>query len=243
MRGCSWASADAPAEGQLSASWRRSLMRAGQTRTPPPVASFIQPCLLQVARQTRHFLRAPPPPLSKQSVNHFAPRYEASPKESTSRARSLNLASHASRFFLYISARHHHTYQLSTFVLACKMASSKIFSLEGKGLKLDTAEDIEPHLAPLCALDDVEEVRFWGNTLGVGACKRLGEVLSTKKSLKVCALPKIAPYLVQYPDNLTSPVRQLRRPVHRPTAERDSGWHFRHPHRYPEPPQPYHRQP
>lgn len=80
------------------------------------------------------------------------------------------------------------------------MASSKIFSLEGKGLKLDTAEDIEPHLAPLCALDDVEEVRFWGNTLGVGACKRLGEVLSTKKSLKVCALPKTAPLFVQCPD-------------------------------------------
>lgn len=70
------------------------------------------------------------------------------------------------------------------------MASSKIFSLEGKGLKLDTAEDIEPHIAPLRELEDVEEVRFWGNTLGVGACERLGEVLATKKTLKVCRLPK-----------------------------------------------------
>lgn len=66
------------------------------------------------------------------------------------------------------------------------MASSKIFTLEGKGLKLDTAEDIEPHLAELKAMDDVEEVRLLGNTLGIGACKRLGEVLSTKKSLRVC---------------------------------------------------------
>ena len=65
------------------------------------------------------------------------------------------------------------------------MADSKVFSLEGKGLKLDTAQDIEPHIAPLIAMDDVEEVRFLGNTLGVGACERLGEVLATKKTLKV----------------------------------------------------------
>jgi Ran GTPase-activating protein (RanGAP) involved in mRNA processing and transport len=85
------------------------------------------------------------------------------------------------------------------------MASNKIFSLEGKGLKLDTAEDIEPHLAPLIAQDDVEEVRFWGNTLGVGACKRLGEVLAEKKTLKVCALPRIAPYLSALTSNENSP--------------------------------------
>lgn len=83
-----------------------------------------------------------------------------------------------------------------SFLLAClrshlseTMATSKkVFSLEGKGLKLDTAEDIEPHIAELKAMDDVEEVRILGNTLGVGACKRLGEVLSTKKSLQVSLL-------------------------------------------------------
>lgn len=66
------------------------------------------------------------------------------------------------------------------------MASSgKIFSLEGKGLKLDTAADLEPHIAELRAMGDVEEVRLLGNTLGVGACKLLGEVLATKKTLQV----------------------------------------------------------
>jgi Ran GTPase-activating protein 1 len=66
------------------------------------------------------------------------------------------------------------------------MASSdKIFSLEGKGLKLTTEADLEPHIAPLRALENVEEVRLLGNTLGVGACKLLGEVLATKKTLKV----------------------------------------------------------
>ena len=63
--------------------------------------------------------------------------------------------------------------------------SDKVFSLEGKGLKLDTAEDLEPHIAELRAMEDVEEVRLHGNTLGVGACKLLGEVLATKKSLQV----------------------------------------------------------
>jgi hypothetical protein len=63
--------------------------------------------------------------------------------------------------------------------------SLKIFSLEGKGLKLDTAADVEPHIKPLREMEDVQEVRFLGNTLGVEACKVLGEVLETKKSLQV----------------------------------------------------------
>ncbi|KAB5580508.1 hypothetical protein GE09DRAFT_1019963 [Coniochaeta sp. 2T2.1] len=74
------------------------------------------------------------------------------------------------------------------------MASSsndKVFSLEGKGLKLDTAADLEPYIADLRAMDDVEEVRLLGNTLGVGACKLLGEVLATKKSLQVANLADI----------------------------------------------------
>ncbi len=66
--------------------------------------------------------------------------------------------------------------------------SSKIFSLEGKGLKLDTAADLEPHIKALRAMEDVEEVRLLGNTLGVEACKVLGEVLETKKMLRVSPL-------------------------------------------------------
>lgn len=64
--------------------------------------------------------------------------------------------------------------------------STKVFSLEGRALKLDTAADIEAHIAPLRASQDVEEVRILGNTLGVEACKLLGEVLATKETLKVC---------------------------------------------------------
>ena len=67
-------------------------------------------------------------------------------------------------------------------------ANAKIFSLEGKGLKLDTAADVEAHIKPLREMEDVEEVRFLGNTLGVEACKVLGEVLETKKTLQVSLL-------------------------------------------------------
>ncbi|KAK9780750.1 putative Ran GTPase-activating protein 1 [Seiridium cardinale] len=86
------------------------------------------------------------------------------------------------------------------------MASAKIFSLENKGLKLDTAQDLEAHIAPLRAMDDVEEVRLLGNTLGIGACKLLGEVLATKESLKVANLADIftGRLLSEIPEALSS---------------------------------------
>jgi len=63
--------------------------------------------------------------------------------------------------------------------------NTKIFSLEGRGLKLDTAADVEAHIKPLKEMNEVEEVRFLGNTLGIEACKAIGEVLETKKTLQV----------------------------------------------------------
>ena len=74
------------------------------------------------------------------------------------------------------------------------MADNKIFSLEGKGLNLDTAEDIEPHIKELKENDNVEEVRLLGNTLGIGASEALAKVLETKKKLQVC-LPRPSPLL------------------------------------------------
>lgn len=65
------------------------------------------------------------------------------------------------------------------------MASSKIFSIEGKGLKLDTAADLEPHVTSLRDNANVEEVRLAGNTLGVEACSSLAKILGTKKTLQV----------------------------------------------------------
>ncbi|PQE24649.1 ran GTPase activating 1 protein [Rutstroemia sp. NJR-2017a WRK4] len=69
--------------------------------------------------------------------------------------------------------------------------TSKIFSLEAKGLKLDTAADVEPHIRALRDMKDVEEVRFLGNTLGVEACEAIAKVLEEKKSLKIANLADI----------------------------------------------------
>jgi Ran GTPase-activating protein 1 len=76
--------------------------------------------------------------------------------------------------------------------------SLKVFSLEGKGLKLDTTADVNAHIQPLREMEDVEEVRFLGNTLGVEACKTLGEVLETKKSLRVRNSPHLSVRSDQY---------------------------------------------
>jgi hypothetical protein len=63
--------------------------------------------------------------------------------------------------------------------------STKVFSLQGKSLKLDSRSDIEPHL------DDVdptviEEIHLGGNTIGVEAAKALAEFLEKTTILKVC---------------------------------------------------------
>lgn len=68
---------------------------------------------------------------------------------------------------------------------------SKIFSLEGKGLKLDTAVDLEKHIADLKNDNDVQEVRFHGNTLGVEACEALAKVLESKPTLQDANLADI----------------------------------------------------
>ncbi|RKF55556.1 Ran GTPase-activating protein 1 [Golovinomyces cichoracearum] len=63
--------------------------------------------------------------------------------------------------------------------------NAKVFSLEGKGLKLDSVEDVEQHFGRLREMEHVEEVRLQGNTLGVVPCQILGEILRTKKNLLV----------------------------------------------------------
>lgn len=68
---------------------------------------------------------------------------------------------------------------------------SRIFTLEGRALVLDSAKDIQPHLEPLISNDDVEEVRLNGNTLGVEACEALARALRNKKKLQVPPHPSL----------------------------------------------------
>jgi len=59
------------------------------------------------------------------------------------------------------------------------------FAIKAATLKFETREDILPYLKPLIENPGVEEVHLSGNTYGVEACRFLGEVLATKKNLKV----------------------------------------------------------
>lgn len=61
--------------------------------------------------------------------------------------------------------------------------SRRVFSLEGKGLKFNSAADIEPYLKDLT--EDVEEIRLSGNTLGVEASIALSKLLRGKTKLQV----------------------------------------------------------
>jgi len=68
---------------------------------------------------------------------------------------------------------------------------SKIFSLKGKALKLDTASDVEPYIKELRDNADVEELILEGNTIGIGASEALAAVLKDKKKLQVTDIPQI----------------------------------------------------
>ncbi|WVW84668.1 hypothetical protein I302_106702 [Kwoniella bestiolae CBS 10118] len=68
---------------------------------------------------------------------------------------------------------------------------SKTFSILGKNLKANTAADLQPYLSELEGMDDVEEVHFGANSLGVEACQAIAEVLKGKKNLKVVDLADI----------------------------------------------------
>ena len=71
------------------------------------------------------------------------------------------------------------------------MFSSKIFSLSGRSFKLDSEEDIEPHLKPLILAENVEEIHLGGNTLGAPACKALASLLRTKNTLQIAKFDDI----------------------------------------------------
>ena len=62
----------------------------------------------------------------------------------------------------------------------------RVFSIQGRGLHLDTTADIEPHLRDLHALrDTVEEIHLGGNTFGVEASLALATELKELTVLKV----------------------------------------------------------
>lgn len=65
---------------------------------------------------------------------------------------------------------------------------AKVFSLHGRGLKLDTRADLAPLLEGIDPTT-IEEIHFGGNTLGVEASEVLAEFLAKATNLKVCITP------------------------------------------------------
>lgn len=59
-----------------------------------------------------------------------------------------------------------------------------IFSIQGRGLKLDSRADIAPILAEYDPAV-IEEIHFGGNTIGIEAAQALAEFLQKTKVLKV----------------------------------------------------------
>lgn len=69
---------------------------------------------------------------------------------------------------------------------------STTFSLAGKGLKIDTKEDLEEHIGPLTASSSkITHIDLSGNTLGVSACAALAPILSSKSTLESADLHDI----------------------------------------------------
>ncbi|GJE88489.1 RNI-like protein [Phanerochaete sordida] len=64
------------------------------------------------------------------------------------------------------------------------VANPRNLSLHGAGLKLNTREDIAPHLAEYDP-EVVEEIHLGGNTIGIEAAQALAEFLEKTKVLKV----------------------------------------------------------
>lgn len=65
------------------------------------------------------------------------------------------------------------------------------FSLAGKGLKLDTKEDILPHIELLTTSTNFTSIDLSGNTLGVGACEALAPHLKSQTELEFADLHDI----------------------------------------------------
>jgi hypothetical protein len=60
-----------------------------------------------------------------------------------------------------------------------------VFSIEGRGLKLNTAEDVQPFVDTILQMDDLQTLKLSGNTIGVEAGKALADALQSRNKIKV----------------------------------------------------------
>ncbi len=76
-------------------------------------------------------------------------------------------------------------------------ASENVFSIEGKGLKLDTAEDVQEFVNSIQEIKNLEKAILSGNTFGVEAAQTIAEALKGKKTIRVRSIFKpLSIYLI-----------------------------------------------
>ncbi|CAJ0745727.1 22399_t:CDS:2 [Entrophospora sp. SA101] len=64
-------------------------------------------------------------------------------------------------------------------------SENKTFSIEGKGLKLNTAEDVQEYIDSIMEMENLENVILSGNTFGVEAIQALASALKGKNTIKI----------------------------------------------------------
>lgn len=65
------------------------------------------------------------------------------------------------------------------------LENNTVFSIAGKGLKLNTALDVQEFVETIDQMQDLQVIQLSGNTLGVEASQALAQALKTKTQLKV----------------------------------------------------------
>ncbi|KAG0173311.1 hypothetical protein DFQ28_006024 [Apophysomyces sp. BC1034] len=71
------------------------------------------------------------------------------------------------------------------------LENNTVFSIEGSGLKLNTAEDVQNFVDTITQMDNLQAIRLSGNTIGVEAGQALADALKTRTSLKTAILSDI----------------------------------------------------
>ena len=64
-------------------------------------------------------------------------------------------------------------------------SSNNVFSIEGKSLKLDNAEDVQEFVNSILEIENLQEVILSGNTFGVDSTQAITRALKEKNTIKV----------------------------------------------------------
>lgn len=74
---------------------------------------------------------------------------------------------------------------MTTAINEYTLENNTVFSIEGRGLKLNTADDVKEFVDTIAQMDDLQVIRLSGNTIGVEAGEALAAALKPKATLKV----------------------------------------------------------